>query len=175
MVDDYGDEAAAADWPGVVARGGRVITRAAAVRWRPAGVTETERHGARERVGGDTWNRVRPSRSSGPRARCTRNASLTPRPFTAPPNGQQNHATTTTTPGWVHGWAAAARARRAHALVAHTRAHKRKSQCEPVITGWGKCWQQCVTDRPAYESRSTRRPIQLYIQGVFSSDRQAIG
>lgn len=46
--------------------------------------------------------------------------------------------------------------------------HTCGSHARPCIrTGWGTRWQQCVTDRPAYESRSLHRPIQLYIQGDF--------
>jgi len=69
------------------------------------------------------------------RARCTRNASLTPTPSPAPHHhrypmhSQQHGTTTTTTPGRARGWAAAARARRTfthtrtniHLHVVHTR------------------------------------------------------
>lgn len=63
------------------------------------------------------------------RARCTRNASLTPTPSPAPHyhrypmHSQQHGTTTTTTPGRACGWAAAAAARARRAFI-HTHMHK---------------------------------------------------
>lgn len=57
----------------------------------------------------------------------------------------------------------------ANARVAYTKLTRARARGPYARTGWGTRWQQCVTDRPANESRSPHRPIQLYIQGVFST------
>lgn len=127
------------------------------------GATETERPRTRER-----WRRhvepprVRPSRNArGPMY--AQRASLTPSPSPTrrtplQPLHSQQHTTATafTTP--LPPLAEHAGGRRAHTHTRNTRARSKRSLC----TGRGTRWQQCVTDRPAHESRS-HRPIQLYV------------
>lgn len=105
-----------------------------------------------ESAGGDTWNRVRPSRS-GPRSvyaqRVLNSEPLPPAPHHRryPVHSQQRGTTTTTTPGRARGWAAAARARhthtraRAHTNAVHLRArctHTKLTRARPYARGGGR-------------------------------------
>lgn len=123
---------------------------------------------------------VRPSRS-GPRSAMYAQRVLNSDPFTRHSKTaaySQQHTTSTTTPCRERGWAAAARARHAYTKTYILAARALHTQLvrpsQPARTGRGTRWQQCVTDRPAYKSRSPHRPIQLYLQGVFHRSQKPL-